>query len=154
MRERASARTSRTVPLSDLPAAMERARAEARDSGYRSCGRSQRLTGGAPNWFVARAPRCVSGFRVVSRLPAAVSGRGGSAGSTGTGRFAQVVPVPPSATPNTNRSRPVGPAPVPGIAIVAGSGGNSLDGYARELTERLGARAIFAPGSTGSFGHR
>jgi glycosyltransferase involved in cell wall biosynthesis len=65
-----------------------------------------------------------------------------------------VVPVPPSATPHTNRSRPVGPAPVPGIAIVAGTGGNSLDGYARELRERLGARAIFAPGSTGSFGHR
>jgi glycosyltransferase involved in cell wall biosynthesis len=64
------------------------------------------------------------------------------------------VPVHPSASTHTNRSRPVGPAPVPDIAIVAGNGGNSLDGYARELVERLGARAISAPASTGSFGHR
>jgi glycosyltransferase involved in cell wall biosynthesis len=64
------------------------------------------------------------------------------------------VPVHPPATAHTYRSRPVGPAPVSGIAIVAGNAGNSLDGYARELKERLGARAISAPGSTGSFGHR
>jgi glycosyltransferase involved in cell wall biosynthesis len=64
------------------------------------------------------------------------------------------VPVHPSATVHTNRSRPVGPAPVSGIAIVAGNAGNSLDAYAHELRERLGARAISAPGSTGSFGHR
>jgi len=39
------------------------------------------------------------------------------------------------------------------VVLVASNGGNSLDGYARELAARLRARAVPAPGSTGSFGH-
>jgi glycosyltransferase involved in cell wall biosynthesis len=39
------------------------------------------------------------------------------------------------------------------VVLVAGNGGNSLDGYARELAARLRAPVVPAPGSTGSFGH-
>ncbi|MBD0281230.1 MAG: glycosyltransferase family 4 protein [Thermoleophilaceae bacterium] len=39
------------------------------------------------------------------------------------------------------------------VVLVAGDGGNSLDGYARELAARLRAPVVPAPGSTGSFGH-
>jgi glycosyltransferase involved in cell wall biosynthesis len=39
------------------------------------------------------------------------------------------------------------------VVLVASNGGNSLDGYARELAARLRVPAVPAPGSTGSFGH-